>query len=470
MKRRLHIVCSLLFTLIASNAHAFSRITSTTVVEPNGNLQNDGIRTFAYTAWNLPKLITKTSGVNTGSTLAYDYDQSHARIKEVSTLHGTTYYAGGYELVIPASSTAAQNQTEERTYVSSHEGTIGVVTLKTTANASGGATSSVDTAYWHKDHLGSLIAVTNPGGTVTLRFRFDAWGNRDCLSVAGIVISCSSTNTGGANNTGSEERGFTGHEMLVEVGLIHMNGRLFDPAIARFTQADPIIQAPLNSQNYNRYSYVLNNPLVYTDPSGYSFWTKVRKPVAAVAIMVATYGMGSSIAAASYEATAIATDAAVTAGGTSAEAGAAAMAAAGTAAGNISAAFTMAGGFASGGVTGGNNESAVLGAFQAMASMGIGDATGHGVLDIGSAKYLQNVIAHAALGCGMAAAQAGSCKSGALAGRFSAAAGPVVAGLADGNFYGGLAGRMAAGCVGSHIGGGSCEAGAVKTIGSDTIK
>ena len=87
MKRRLHIVCLLLFTLIASNAHAFSRIG----VEPNGNLQNDSIRTMDYTAWNLPKLITKTSGSNTGSTLAYEYDASHARIKEVSTLHGTTY-------------------------------------------------------------------------------------------------------------------------------------------------------------------------------------------------------------------------------------------------------------------------------------------------------------------------------------------------------------------------------------------
>ena len=114
MKRRLNLVCLLLSTLIASNVGAFSRITSTTGVEPNGNLLNDSLRTMDYTAWNLPKLITKTTGTNAGSTLAYDYDASHARIKEVSTLHGTTYYAGGYELVIPASSTANQNQIEER--------------------------------------------------------------------------------------------------------------------------------------------------------------------------------------------------------------------------------------------------------------------------------------------------------------------------------------------------------------------
>ena len=50
-----------------------------------------------------------------------------------------------------------------------------------------------------------------------------------------------------------------------------MNGRIYDPTLGRFLQADPHIQAPKNSQNYNRYSYVLNNPLSYTDPSGYFF-------------------------------------------------------------------------------------------------------------------------------------------------------------------------------------------------------
>jgi hypothetical protein len=50
-----------------------------------------------------------------------------------------------------------------------------------------------------------------------------------------------------------------------------MNGRIYDPTLGRFLQADPYIQAPKNSQSYNRYSYVLNNPLSFTDPSGYFF-------------------------------------------------------------------------------------------------------------------------------------------------------------------------------------------------------
>lgn len=45
--------------------------------------------------------------------------------------------------------------------------------------------------------------------------------------------------------------------------------------LGRFLQADPFIQAPKNSQNYNRYSYVMNNPLSYADPSGFSFFRKL---------------------------------------------------------------------------------------------------------------------------------------------------------------------------------------------------
>lgn len=75
-----------------------------------------------------------------------------------------------------------------------------------------------------------------------------------------------------------------------------MNGRIYDPTLGRFLQADPHIQAPMNSQNYNRYSYVLNNPMSYTDPSGYFFkWLgkkikKYWKPIVAIAAAAFTYG------------------------------------------------------------------------------------------------------------------------------------------------------------------------------------
>jgi RHS repeat-associated protein len=72
-------------------------------------------------------------------------------------------------------------------------------------------------------------------------------------------------------DTSRTTRGYTGHEGLDPVGLIHMNGRVYDPKLGRFISADPHVQAPGNTQNLNRYSYVLNNPLSYTDPSGYFF-------------------------------------------------------------------------------------------------------------------------------------------------------------------------------------------------------
>ena len=63
-------------------------------------------------------------------------------------------------------------------------------------------------------------------------------------------------------------RGYTGHEMLREFGLINMNGRVYDPLTSRFLSPDNYVQAPNNPQNYNRYSYALNNPLKYVDPDG----------------------------------------------------------------------------------------------------------------------------------------------------------------------------------------------------------
>ncbi|SSC09038.1 RHS repeat-associated core domain-containing protein [bacterium endosymbiont of Bathymodiolus sp. 5 South] len=66
-------------------------------------------------------------------------------------------------------------------------------------------------------------------------------------------------------------RGFTGHEHIDEMGLIHMNGRVYNPQIGRFLSADPYIQSPYNTQSYNRYSYTINNPLKYTDPTGNFF-------------------------------------------------------------------------------------------------------------------------------------------------------------------------------------------------------
>ena len=97
--------------------------------------------------------------------------------------------------------------------------------------------------------------------------RFDAFGARrratDFASFSARSIADFDVST--------TTRGFTGHETLDPVGLIHMNGRVYDPHIGRFLSADPIVQAPVNTQSLNRYAYGFNNPLSGTDPSGYVF-------------------------------------------------------------------------------------------------------------------------------------------------------------------------------------------------------
>jgi RHS repeat-associated protein len=112
--------------------------------------------------------------------------------------------------------------------------------------------------YLHRDHLGSLVAITDAGGGVTQRLSFDAFGSRRGEAWEDKTTQIFVTNWG-----------YTGHQQQDDFGLIHMNGRVYDPGLARFISADPFVQAPGNTQSFNRYSYVFNNPLAHTDPSGY---------------------------------------------------------------------------------------------------------------------------------------------------------------------------------------------------------
>jgi RHS repeat-associated protein len=108
--------------------------------------------------------------------------------------------------------------------------------------------------YVCRDYLGSIVKLVDGNGTVVFSATYDAWGNRTVET-----------------NTFAFHRGYTGHEHLDEFGLIDMNGRMYDPVLGRFLSPDPFVQMPDFSQNFNRYSYCLNNPLRYSDPSGECF-------------------------------------------------------------------------------------------------------------------------------------------------------------------------------------------------------
>lgn len=175
-----------------------------------------------------------------------------------------------------------------------------------------GANTTRTVNYYHYDHLGSVVAVSDESGQVVTTsdpaapaaVSYDTWGeqrarNGERLGVSEVVEL-------------PGRRGFTGHEVLAPVGLVNMNGRVYDPAIGRFLSADVTVQFPTNLQSYNRYSYALNNPLKYTDPTGYvvarytpdrgGWWQRngetVIEGVAVTGFCIATYASGGVACAA----------------------------------------------------------------------------------------------------------------------------------------------------------------------------
>ena len=144
---------------------------------------------------------------------------------------------------------------------------IGGIAIETVGSADGGCGRSDAKAiqYVLRDHLGSVDVLTDAGGGIDRDMRFDAWGRRAAPSTGEPLADSAAKAFDHCDTT----RGFTDHEMLDEVGIVHMNGRIYDPALGRFLQADPFVQFPGSVQSWNRYSYVMNNPLAYTDPSGH---------------------------------------------------------------------------------------------------------------------------------------------------------------------------------------------------------
>ena len=122
---------------------------------------------------------------------------------------------------------------------------------------SGGSTSTM--YYVHHNYSDSITAFNDESGKLVETLSFDPWGRRRSAddwtdyNVTSTLFDC----------------GYTGHEHLDQFGLINMNGRVYDPFLARFLSPDPFVQAPGYSQNYNRYSYAWNNPLRFIDPSGF---------------------------------------------------------------------------------------------------------------------------------------------------------------------------------------------------------
>jgi len=222
--------------------------------DSNGNVIDDSQRTYSYTTFDQAYKIKKT---NTTTEVQFWYGADRGRYKQVSSDGKTTHYVGNVEFIIQAGQTEVKRTVSDFILVS--EVRVGAVTI------------SNKTQYTLRDHVNSVSAVME-GDTVVNTMSFDSWGQRRDNTNWNTVWDYSANSSSILPLTALTTRGYTGHEMLDLVGIIHMNGRIYDPKIGRFLQADPIIQDPQDTQSYNRYSYVRNNPLKYTDPSGFSWW------------------------------------------------------------------------------------------------------------------------------------------------------------------------------------------------------
>ena len=114
--------------------------------------------------------------------------------------------------------------------------------------------------YTLRDRLGIATTMVDHQGNIITQRYFDPFGRTASASVAGSL--------GDLVNTNRNRHGFTDHEHLNEQQLIHMNGRVYDYNMGRFMSVDPFIQSPTSTQSINPYSYIMNNPLAGTDPTG----------------------------------------------------------------------------------------------------------------------------------------------------------------------------------------------------------
>jgi RHS repeat-associated protein len=208
---------------------------------------------ITYTAFHKANSITENVGSPaTPYTQTFVYDANEDRAYSQQIQGGTTaikrWYMGDYERAYNATSGM-----KDVHYISGPAGLCGIVV--------GNAGTGFSYYATYTDHLGSIVAVTNQSATIVARQSYDAWGrerNPDTWDYAMPLTT----------KPDWLYRGYTGHEMLPEFDLINMNGRMYDPINGRMMRPDNYVQAPLNAQSYNRYSYCWNNPMKYTDPSG----------------------------------------------------------------------------------------------------------------------------------------------------------------------------------------------------------
>jgi RHS repeat-associated protein len=212
--------------------------------DANGNQKAAPDRSAVFTSFNLPSSVTAN-----GVTTSFLYDFDHRRIRKSTPGLTIDTFGGLYER------RTSNGQVTNVFYVDGDVSPIAQVIVD--------AAGQKHVQYIHGNDLGSASVLTDEAGNDIGHQTFDPWGQRLAYAPSGQPTSTSTTIAG-------LRVGFTGHEQDDEMGLINMRGRVYDPRQRRFISPDPLVTDPLFGQAYNPYSYVLNNPTNFVDPSGFA--------------------------------------------------------------------------------------------------------------------------------------------------------------------------------------------------------
>lgn len=243
--------------------------------DANGNMASRGGATITWSSYNLPTMINAPNGL----LAQFSYTPDRARWRQISGYTGgsteTTIYVGGLleKLLVGG-------VTRWKHLIPTPSGQVQVVRR---------SDGTQQTLYVVTDHLGSTDAALDAAGSVAMRASFGVHGARRSSNWQGAPTTAEWQAIGNTTRDG-----YTGHEMLDNVELVHMNGRVFDPAIGRFLSADPFIDGVYSTQGLNRYAYVHGRLMSATDPSGFSYrrpsrwsgdWTIITDPLAIANIL-----------------------------------------------------------------------------------------------------------------------------------------------------------------------------------------
>jgi RHS repeat-associated protein len=405
-------------------------ISATFTYDANGN-QTSGLgRNITYSSYNKPASITQGT-----QTISFLDDTEHQRFQQV-TPSGTTLYIAGFG-VLAELSNAGTTAAKWTDYLAVGNAKVGMRVLQTSSE-------TLSTRYFHTDHLGSISVITDENGNVLERLSYDAWGKRRFPN---------GSDDPSGSITSQTTRGFTGEEELQTPNLLHLNGRVYDTLLARFTSADPTVTDPLNPQGWNRYSYVGNDPLAFTDPNGFSwlsgFFHSVGKFFGGIVHSITHFLQTNQIARAILQ---IGLNVILSPFLT--PAGAA----------FVGAAIVT-------GLSGGNLgqvlKAGLIAGVTSFAFGQIGPAPSFASIGANPGGFALYVGESALVGCAQSAASGGSCKSGALAAATSAGLSPISAELFPnaagdlGQKIGGTIVQATAGGLASVAGGGKFANGAI---------